>query len=145
MVLASQTELSDGQMNPTLLVRLQPCWCRSIPLRQQVESCHCEGQACLEVDPDTVSHMLDVANGVQHGKYRLNHHARVPLPSLAYEQVSGIALFEGKELVSQHYHFLLILSNHRVESRIMNISCGTIPIDNRRSRYQPPLVEEHAQ
>src|SRR5512133_3106620 len=131
MVLVSQTELSNGQMHPTLLVRLQP-----IPLRQRVESCHGEGQPRLKVSPNAVSHMLDVANGVQHGKDSLNHHTGVPLASLTHQQVDGVALLEGEQRVGQHYHLLLILSNHRVESRIMNISRATIPIDN-----QPPLVE----
>src|SRR4051812_7545186 len=128
MVLVSQTELSDGQMDPTLLVRVQSSWCRSIPLRQQVESCHCEGQGRLKVDPDTMSHLLDVGDGVQHGKHSLNHHTRVPLASLTHQHVGGIALFEGEQLVGQHYHLFLVLSDYPVESRVMNISRGTIPI-----------------
>src|SRR3954462_12389935 len=100
MVLVSQTERSDGQMNPTLLVRVQPSWCRSIPLRQQVERRHGEGQARLKVDPDTMSHVLDVGDGVQHGEDSLNHHTTVPLASLTHQQVCGVAFFEREELVS---------------------------------------------
>src|SRR3954452_14641634 len=140
MVLVLQTKLSNGQMHPPVLVRLQTIRSRSMPLRQQVESRQSEGQSRLEVAPDTMSHMLDVTDGMQHGKDGLDHHARVPLSSLAHQQVGGVALLKGEQRVSQHDHLLLVLSNHRVESRIMHISSGTIPIHN-----QPPLVEQQAE
>jgi hypothetical protein len=135
MVLVLQTKLSNGQMHSSEFVGLQ-----SMPLRQQVESRQSEGQPRLEVAPDTMSHMLNAADGMQHGKGSLNHHSRVPLSSLAYQQVGGIASLEGEQLVSQYDHPLFVLSNHRVESRIMHISSGTVPIHN-----QTPLVEQQAE
>src|SRR6478736_4123348 len=140
MVLVSQTKVSNGQMHPTVGVGLQTCRGRTVPLRQQVESRHREGQPRLKVDPGTVSHALDVTNGVQHRENGLNHHTRVPLSSLAYQQVGRIALLEGEQSVSQHDHLLLVLSNHWVEGGVMHVSSTTIPIDN-----QPPLVEQHTQ
>src|SRR5215218_8692114 len=132
MVLVLQTELSDGQMHPAVLVGVQP-----VPLRQQVEGCHREGQPCLEVAPGPMRHTLDVTYCVQHGEHRLDHHAHVPLPSLAYQQVSGVASFEGEKVVSQHDHLLLVIANHRLEDRVMHVSSSTLPIYN-----QPPLVEQ---
>src|SRR6516164_8054049 len=134
MVLVSQTELSNGQMHPAICVGLQ-----AFPLHQEVESRHSESQPSLEVSPGTVSHMLDVADGLQHGKHRLDHHAGVPLTSLAYQQVGGIALLEREQLVGEHDHLLLVLGNHWVEGGVVNISSSEIPTYN-----QAPLVEQHA-
>src|SRR4051812_32203091 len=122
-------------MHSAMLVKLQP-----VPLGQQIESCHSEGKPRLKVGPDTMSHMLEVTNSVQHRKHSLNHHTSVPLTSLAHQQICGVALLAGEQRVGQHDHLLLVLGNHRVEGGVMNIGSSTVPIYN-----QTPLVQQHAQ
>ena len=137
MVLVLQTETSDGEMNPAVLVRLQ-----AVPLGQDVEGSHAVGKPSLEVRPHTVSHVLDVTHRVQHGEHSLYNHAGVPPAPLTHHHVTGVASILREQIetvIGQYCHLLLKLSYHRVEGRVVYVGGVTVP-----PTHQTPLVEHQA-
>lgn len=111
-----------------------------VPLSQYVEGSHAKGKPGFEVAPGTMSHVLDVTDGVQHGNHSFHHHSHVPLTSFAHQHIGRVARLEIEAMVGKHSHTLLELSYHRLEGRVMHISGLAIPLC-----HQPPLVERQPQ
>lgn len=57
-----KTKFSDREMDKTLIIGFQP-----IPLNQDVESSHREGQTGFEIIPNTMTNTFEMANCGQHG------------------------------------------------------------------------------
>lgn len=76
-------------MHPTVGVGPQ-----AVPLGQQVESRHGEGKPRPKVDPDTMSHMLDVADGMQHRKHSFNQTSELRARNLPYDALSVLTMAE---------------------------------------------------
>ena len=63
----------------------------AVPLDQHIKGRHGERQACLEIRPTPMHHLLKMADERQHREHRLYQQAVLPLPTLAQFQVGGIA------------------------------------------------------
>src|SRR5215210_257690 len=100
MVLVLQTELSDREMNPTELISHRTIM--PVPLSQHIEGRHAKGKPCRKVTPNTMSHLLDVADSVHHREHSLHHHTHVPLTSLVHQHVLRVTCLAVEAMVGKH-------------------------------------------
>ena len=69
-----QAELCDRQRHEAVLIGRQ-----AMPLHQHMKRGHGECQTRLEILPDPVPHLLEVANHGEHRQHGLDEHTIVPL------------------------------------------------------------------
>ena len=82
-----QTKLSDRERYETRRVGLE-----AMPLDEDIEGRHGEGQARLKIGPAPVHDLFEMANECQHGEHRLDEHTVLPLPALTQFEIRGIPL-----------------------------------------------------
>src|SRR5215831_13353435 len=99
-----QTKLSDRERHETRRVGLE-----AIPLDEDIEGGHGEGQARLKIGPAPVHDLFEMANERQHREHRLDEHTVLPLTALTQFQVAGIARggMEGGIAQDNHLFFNL--------------------------------------
>ena len=131
MVLVLQTEFSERQVNHAVLV-----WLETMPLHQHVEHRHRKRQSRLEIRPDPMHHLLEVADQCEHGQHRLNQHPRIPRIAITDFHVRGIARFSVKAVINQHDHDFIVLLNERLKGLVGHIGGITIPGGD-----QPKLIQ----
>jgi hypothetical protein len=69
-----QTKLSHREGYEARRVESQ-----AIPLDQHIKGRHGEGESCLEIRPDSVHDLLEMADECQHREHRLHQQAALPL------------------------------------------------------------------
>src|SRR4029453_19212958 len=82
-----QTKLSDRERHETRRVGLE-----AMPLDEDIESRHGEGQARLKINPTPMHDLFEMADERQHREDRFHQHAVLPLPALTQFEIGGIAL-----------------------------------------------------
>jgi len=82
-----------------------------MPLDEDIKGGHGEGEAGVEVLPDSVHDFLEMADHGQHGDHRLHEHALLPLAPLTQFQVAGIPLRGVEASITQDNHALFDLPN----------------------------------
>ena len=98
-----------------------------MPLDEHIKRRHSEGEAGLEIRPDAVHHLLEVADQRQHRQHRLDKHAVLPLPALTQFQVARIALRSMEASVAQDNHASVDLPNEPLKGIIGDIGRCTVP------------------
>src|SRR5439155_11225117 len=94
-----QTKLSDRERYETRRVRLE-----AMPLDEDIEGRHGEGQARLKIGPAPVHDLFEMADERQHREHRLHQHTVLPLAALIQVQVGGVAFRGMKACVAQDDH-----------------------------------------
>src|SRR6266850_2608103 len=61
-----------------------------MPLDQHIEGCHGERESGMEIRPDLMHRLLEVADQRQHREHRLHQHAVLPPPALTPCEVGRI-------------------------------------------------------
>src|SRR5437879_1573149 len=130
-----QTKLSDRERYETRRVGLE-----AMPLDEDIEGRHGEGQARLKIGPAPMHGLFEMADERQHREHRLDEHTVLPLPALTQFEIGGIALRGMEAGITQDNHLLLTLPNQPLKRVIGDIgrSTGT-PHD------QPPLTEQQTE
>jgi hypothetical protein len=130
-----QAELSDRKRDEAVLIHRQ-----TMPPHQHMKSRHGERQVGLEILPDTVHHLLAVADQREHRQDGLAKHAIIPLPARTQFQMGGIPLRRREGGIAQDDHVLFKQPDERVKRGVMHIGHGTLPGDD-----QGELVQQQAQ
>jgi len=63
-----------------------------MPLDQDIEGRHGERKPGVEIRPDAMHDLFEMADQGQHREHRLHEHAVLPLAALTQFEVGGIAL-----------------------------------------------------
>src|SRR5262252_5359758 len=108
-----QTKLSDRERHETRRVGLE-----ALPLDEDIEGRHGEGQARLKRGPAPVHDRFEMADERQHGEHRLDEHTVLPLTALAQFQVGGVTCRSMKAGVAQDNHAPINLVNEPLKGVI---------------------------
>ncbi len=130
-----QTKLSDRERHKTRRGGLE-----AMPLDEDIEGRHGEGQARLKIGPAPVHDLFEMANERQHREHRLDEHPVLPLTALTQFQVGRVAFRGMKAGVAQDNHAPVDLANQPLKRVIRDIGRGTCPPHD-----QPPLVEQQTE
>jgi hypothetical protein len=122
-------------VNETVRIRLE-----AIPAHQQVENSHRKGQTSLEVVPNTVHHLFEMADGGQHGEHGFDDHAFIVGIGRTRLQIGGIACFGMKAQIGEDHGAILIASDQRLKGGVMDVGGVTLPID-----HLTEMVEQETQ
>ena len=117
-----------------------------MPLDQDIEGGHGEGEAGVEVRPAPMHHLLEVADHGQHREHRLHQHASLLLPARTEFEVGGIALGGMKTGIAQDNHPAINLSNEPLKRVIRNMCGGTVPCETQPDWFTtrhnlPPTIQ----
>src|SRR5215510_9582615 len=130
-----QTKLSYREGRETRRIGLE-----AMPLDEHIKSRHSEGETGLEICPDAVHHLLEVANERQHREHGLHQHALLPFAALTQFEVARIAFRSMEAGVTQDNHALFNMPNEPWKGVSRDIRGGTRPPHD-----QPPLIEQQTQ
>ena len=92
-----------------------------MPLHQHVEGSHGEREPGMEIRPDPVHDLLEMADERQHREHRLHQHAVLPRAALTQFQVAWIALGRMEAGITQDNHALLKLLNQPLKRVIRGV------------------------
>ena len=127
-----QTKLSHRERHEARRIGLEP-----MPLDEDMKSHHGEREACVEVLPDPVHALLEVADERQHGAHRLDEHPILPRATLTQCEIARIALRGMETGVTQDNHLVFALANEPLQGGIRDSGGGACPPHD-----PPPLIEE---
>src|SRR5215475_12744011 len=91
-----QTKLSNRERHETRRVGLE-----AMPLDEDIEGRHGEGQARLKIGPAPVHDLFEMAHERQHREHRLDEHPVLPLPAWTQFPVGRVAFRGMKAGVAQ--------------------------------------------
>src|SRR5215510_5871483 len=117
-----QTKLSNRERHETRRVGLE-----AMPLDEDIEGRHGEGQARLKIGPAPMHDLFEMADERQHGEHRLDQHTVLPLAALTQFEVGGIALGGMEAGVTQDNHPSVNVSNEPLKGVIGDIGRRTVP------------------
>src|SRR4029450_6120701 len=81
-----QTKFSDRERHETRRVGLE-----AMPLDEDIEGRHGEGQARLKIGPAPMHDLFEMADEREHREHRLHQHTVLPLAALTQFQVGWVA------------------------------------------------------
>jgi hypothetical protein len=123
---ALQAERSEREAYAAILIDLD-----AVPLNEQVEHHHRVNQAALEISPNPMHDLFEMAHQGQHGEYRFDDHAGVSFASLEDPEVFRIPIYLDKALIAEQHHLVGIALGNLLEgAAIVAVSCFDIPIHN---------------
>src|SRR6266849_3233504 len=111
-----------------------------MPLDQDIEGRYGEREPGVELRPDSMHDLFDMADDGQHRQHRLYQQAVLPLPALTQAEVGGIALRGMEGSITENNHPAIKLPNEPLKGVIGDVGGGTRPPHD-----QPPLVEQQAE
>ena len=117
-----QTKLSDREGYDASRGGLE-----AVPLDQHIEGGHGERQPGLEILPDAVHHLLEMADERQHRQHRFNEDALLPLSPSTQFEVGGITLRRMERRITQHNHALVELPHEPLKRVIRRMGRITRP------------------
>src|SRR5215217_30716 len=112
-----QTKLSDRERYETRRVGLE-----AMPLDEDIEGRHGEGQARLKIGPAPMHDLFEMADERQHREHRLDEHPVLPLAALTQFEVGGIALGGMEGGITQDNHPPIKLLNQPLKGVIRGAS-----------------------
>src|SRR6266481_6949746 len=130
-----QTKFSYGEGHEARRVGLE-----TMPLDQYVEGGHGKREPGVEIRPDAMHDLFEMADERQHREHRLHEHTVLPLATLTQFEIARIALGGMETGVTQDNHLVFALANQPLKGVIRDIGRGTRP-----SHDQPPLIEQETQ
>src|SRR5215813_8217965 len=98
-----------------------------MPLDEDIKGGHGEGEAGVEVLPDSVHDFLEMAHDGQHGEHRLDEHTVLPLAALTQFEVSRVPLGGMEGGITQDDHAAVDLPNQPLKGIICDIGGCTVP------------------
>src|SRR5262245_39722633 len=101
-----QTKLSDRERHETRRVGLE-----AMPLDEDIEGRHGEGQARLKIGPAPMHDLFEMADERQHREDGLDEHPVLPLPALTQFEITRIPLCRMEAGITQDDHALFKLPN----------------------------------
>ena len=101
-----------------------------MPPGQHVERRDHQGEVGLEILPDLMPHLLDVAHHGEHGVDGLDQHPLVVLPALAHLQVGWVALLGVEPGVAKDHGMALEGIDQRVEPCVVGVRGCPGPADD---------------
>src|SRR5262245_16971699 len=96
-----QTKFSDREGHEARRIGLE-----TMPLDQYVEGGHGEREPGVEIRPDAMHDLFEMADERQHREHRLHQHAVLPLAARTEFEIGGIALGGMEARVAQDNHAL---------------------------------------
>src|SRR5262245_42103940 len=102
----------------------------TMPLDQYVEGGHGEREPGVEIRPDAMHDLFEMADERQHREHRLHQHPVLPLATLTQFEVGRIALGGMESRITQDNHLVFNLSHQPLKGIIGDIGGGTRPPDN---------------
>src|SRR3989337_1154339 len=113
----------------------------AVPLDEQVEHSHRVSQAALEISPNPVHHLLEMAHQGQHGEHCFDDHARIPLAPPANADIFRMPILLDKAFITeQHHPGGIALGDLLKGAAVVDIGCIDIPIHN-----QTQMIEHETQ
>ena len=109
-----------------------------MPLHQHVKRGHGACQTRLEILPDAVHDLLEVADQREPRQDGLDEPTIMPLPARAQFQVGGIPLGGMAGEITQDAPVLLKWPHERLKGRVMHSGGVTRPGHNQAALVQPP-------
>src|SRR5262245_25308262 len=94
-----QTKLRDRERHKARHVGLE-----AMPLHEDIEGRHREGQARLKIGPAPMHDLFEMADERQHREHRLYQHPVLPLPPLTQFEIGGIAFCSMEAGITQDNH-----------------------------------------
>src|SRR5712664_702841 len=111
-----------------------------MPLDQYIEGGHGEREPGVEIRPDSMHDLFEMADERQHRQHRLHEQAVLPRAALTQFEVAGIPLGSMKGGITQDNHPSVTLSNQPLKGVIRDLGGGTRPPHD-----QPPLIEQQTE
>ena len=111
-----------------------------MPLDQYIEGRHGEREPSVEICPDAMHDLFEMADQRQHRQHRFDEDAVLPLPTLAEFEIARIPLGGMEAGVAEDNHVLFKLPNEPLKGVIRHIGGGTRPPHD-----QPPLVQQQTE
>ena len=108
-----------------------------MPLDEHIEGGHGEREPSMEICPDTVHDLLEVAHDGQHREHRFHQHAVLPLAARTQFEIARVALRGMEASITQDNHLFFELSNQPLKGVICDVGGGTRPPHD-----QSPLIEQ---
>src|SRR5499426_3424418 len=108
-----QTKISDRERHEARHVGLE-----AMPLHEDIEGRHREGQARLKIGPAPMHDLFEMADERQHREHRLHQHTVLPLPPLTQFEIGGIAFCSMEAGITQDNHPFFELPNQPLEGVI---------------------------
>jgi hypothetical protein len=130
-----QTNLSDRERHETRHVGLE-----AMPLDEDIEGGHGEGEPRLEIRPAPVHDLFEMADERQPRAHRLHQHPVLPLPPLTQFAIGRIALGSMEAGITQDDHAAVDLP-HQPRKRVLgDIGRATVP-----PHHQAILVQQQTE
>src|SRR5215471_10679620 len=99
----------------------------AMPLDEDIKGGHGEGEAGVEVLPDSVHDFLEMAHDGQHGEHRLDEHTILPRAALTQFEVRRVPLGSMEGGITQDDHASVDLPNDPLKGIIGDIGRCTVP------------------
>src|SRR4029453_11165867 len=112
----------------------------AMPLGQDVEGGHGEGEPSVKIRPDPAHDLFEMADECQHREHRLDEHTVLPRAALTQFEVGWIPLGSMDGRITEDNHLVFKLSHQPLKGVIRDIGGGTRPPHD-----QPPLIEEQTE
>ena len=101
-----QTKLSNREGHEASCVGLE-----TMPLDQDIEGSHREGEPGVEIRPDAMHDLLEVAHDGQHREHGLHEHTVLPRAPRTQFEIARIALGSMEGRITQDNHLVFKLSH----------------------------------
>src|SRR4029453_9900754 len=98
-----------------------------MPLDEYIKGGHGEGEAGVEVLPDSVHDFLEMAHDGEHGEHRLDEHTILPLAARTQFEVRRAPPGGREGGIPQNDHASVDLPNEPLKGIIGNIGGCTVP------------------
>ena len=98
-----------------------------MPLDQDIEGGHGEGEPRLKIRPAPMHHFFEVADERQHRQDRLHQHTILPRAAWTQFEVGRIPLRGMEGGIAQDDHASVDLPNQPLKGIICDIGRGTVP------------------
>src|SRR4030095_433008 len=108
-----QTKLSHREGHEARRIVLE-----TMPLDQYVEGGHGECEPGVEIRPDAMHDLFEMADERQHREHRLHQHTVLPLAALTQFEVAGIPLCGMESRITQDNHLVFKLANQPLKGII---------------------------
>ena len=105
-----------------------------MPLDEDIKGSHGEGEAGVEVLPDSVHDFLEMAHDGQHGEHRLDEHTVLPLAPLTQFEIRRVHLGGMEGGITQDR----VAGKFVRKYTLRHYSCFFKEIEGKSAEFSPP-------